>query len=76
MSENRRERFFDGFGIIITVMLAGLGAMLTLQIYTMTQVSDMDRRLTRIETVMVMQKIMPNDLVADSKYDSGIYDIR
>ncbi len=66
MTDNRRERLFDGFGIIITVMLAGLGAMLTLQVYTMSQVSDIDRRLTRIETVMVMQKLIPGDLIAES----------
>lgn len=67
MTENRRERFVEGFGVIITVMLAGLGAMLTLQVYTMAQVSDIDRRLTRIETVMVMQKLIPGELIAEAK---------
>jgi len=47
--------------------VVGLCAMLMFQLYTMSRVGDIDRRLTRIEIVMVMQKIMPGELIIEAK---------
>ena len=41
-----------------------LGAIFSVFIWMQAEFRDIDRRLTRIETVMIMQKIMPNELIA------------
>ncbi len=43
-----------------------LGAIFTVFVWMQAEFRDLDRRLTRIETVMIMQKFMPNDLVVSA----------
>lgn len=44
-----------------------LGSIFGVFIWMQAEFRDIDRRLTRIETVMIMQKFIPSDLIAESK---------
>lgn len=48
------------------VLLSILASLMTTIIWLNGKFNDIDRRLIRIETVLVVQGIMPRDLAADA----------